>query len=239
MEFSYNGKNYFGYQIQPNKITIQEKLEIALSTMLRHEIKITGAGRTDTGVHAKKMFAHFDIEKNIPENLPDRLNSFIGEDIYVRRIFKVKNNIHARFDATFRTYQYFISTEKNPFSNDFSWQIIGKNLDIKKMNKACKILMEYSDFTSFAKHNSNNKTNLCKIFNAFWEENDAELKFTITADRFIRNMVRAIVGTLIEIGKGKYEVEYLHKIIEAKNRNSAATSAPPQGLFLTDVEYEF
>ena len=151
IEFSYNGKKYFGYQIQPNEITVQEELEKALSTILRHEIKTAGAGRTDTGVHAKKMFAHFDFEADLNENLPYQLNSFLPPDIAVKRIFKVKDDFHARFDATFRTYEYYISMEKNPFTRDSAWQMWKRNLDVEKMNEACKILLEYEDFTSFAK----------------------------------------------------------------------------------------
>lgn len=239
IEFSYNGKKYFGYQIQPNEITVQEELEKALSTILRQQIKTTGAGRTDTGVHAKKMFAHFDFEENLSENLPYQLNSFLPPDIAVKRIFKVKNDFHARFDATFRTYEYYISMEKNPFTRDSAWQIWKRNLDVEKMNEACKILFEYEDFTSFAKLHTDNKTNFCKIYKAEWEQNGTELKFTVSADRFLRNMVRAIVGTMVEIGSGKIQPEDLRNIIEEKNRNSAGTSAPAQGLFLVDVGYNW
>ena len=237
--FSYSGKNYFGYQIQPNQITVQEVLEKALSTILREEIKITGAGRTDTGVHAKKIFAHFDTDKKIGDNLLYQLNSFLPQDIAVKSIFPVKEDFHARFDATFRTYEYYINLEKNPFTQDSSWQIWKRDLNINRMNEACKILFEYEDFTSFSKLHTGNKTNNCKIYKAFWEQDGSELKFTISADRFLRNMVRAIVGTMVEIGNGKIEPQDLRKIIEDKNRNSAGTSAPPQGLFLVDVGYDF
>ncbi|ACU08512.1 tRNA pseudouridine synthase A [Flavobacteriaceae bacterium 3519-10] len=239
IEFSYHGKNYFGYQIQPREITIQQELEKALSTLLRAEIKTTGAGRTDTGVHAKKMYAHFDTEIAVEDNLPYRLNSFLPQDIAVSRIFKVKDDLHARFDATFRTYEYYISLAKNPFSQDFSWQIRNRTLEIGKMNEACRILFEYEDFTSFSKLHTDNKTNNCKIYKAFWEQNGNELKFTVSADRFLRNMVRAIVGTMVEIGNGKIQPMDLRKIIEAKDRSFAGTSAPAQGLFLVDVGYDF
>lgn len=239
IEFSYSGKNYFGYQIQPNQISVQEVLEKALSTILREEIKITGAGRTDTGVHSKKIFAHFDTCKNLDENLTYQLNSFLPQDISIKRIFSVKDDFHARFDATFRTYEYYITLEKNPFTQDSSWQIWKRDLDIKRMNEACEILFEYEDFTSFSKLHTGNKTNICKIYKAFWEQNGYELKFTISADRFLRNMVRAIVGTMVEVGNGKIEPADLRKIIEDKNRNSAGTSAPAQGLFLVDVGYDF
>lgn len=239
IEFSYFGKNYFGYQIQPNGITVQEELEKALSTLLRESIKITGAGRTDTGVHAKKMFAHFDTPLSVEINLVYKLNSFLPRDISVKQIFEVKEDFHARFDATFRTYEYFISLEKNSFTIDSAWQIRNRNLDINKMNEACEILLEYEDFTSFSKLHTDNRTNNCTIYKAVWEQDGSALKFTISANRFLRNMVRAIVGTMVEIGNGKIQPEDLRKIMELKDRNAAGTSAPPQGLFLVDVGYDF
>ena len=239
IEFSYNGQNYFGYQIQPNQISVQQELETALSTILREDIKTTGAGRTDTGVHAKRMFAHFDTHQEISGKLPHQLNSFLPPDISVKRIFGVKDDFHARFDATFRTYEYYISLEKNPFTQNSAWQHWKRTLDIGKMNEACKILFEYDDFESFAKIGGDNKTNLCKIYKAEWEQCGTELKFTVSANRFLRNMVRAIVGTMVEIGIGKIQPEDLRNIIEAKNRNSAGTSAPAHGLFLVDVGYDF
>lgn len=239
IEFSYNGKNYFGYQIQPNAVSVQEEMEKALSTILREEIKTTGAGRTDTGVHAKKIFAHFDTEKILDQDLTRKLNSFLPPDISVKRIFRVKNDFHARFDATFRTYEYYISLEKNPFTEESAWQHWRRPLDIEPMNEACKILFEYEDFTSFAKLHTDNKTNLCKIYKAEWEQNGSELKFIVSANRFLRNMVRAIVGTMVDIGAGKLQPEDLRKVIENKNRNSAGTSAPAHGLYLVDVGYDF
>ena len=239
IEFSYNGSTFFGYQIQPNEISVQEELEKALSTILRKEIKTTGAGRTDTGVHAKKMYAHFDCDAEISDKFVYQLNSFLPPGIAVKRIFEVKNDFLARFDATHRTYEYYISLEKNPFNQDFSWQFRKPNFDVEKMNEACKILFEYEDFGSFAKVGADNKTNLCKIYNANWQQNENELKFTISANRFLRNMVRAIVGTMVEIGTGKLKPEDLHNIIQNQNRNSAGTSAPANGLFLVDVGYDF
>lgn len=239
IEFSYFGKNYFGYQRQPREISVQELLENALSTVIREEIKITGAGRTDTGVHAKKMFAHFETTQVLSENLVYQLNSFLPEDISIKRIFPVKKDFHARFDATFRTYEYYISLNKNPFKTDFSWQIRRGNLDVNKMNEASKILFDFIDFTSFSKVNTDTKTNNCKIYKAVWEQNKNELKFTISADRFLRNMVRAIVGTLVDVGARKLSVEDFKQIILAKNRNLAGTSAPAQGLFLVDLGYDF
>lgn len=239
IEFSYSGKNYFGYQVQPREISVQEVLEKALSTILREDVNTTGAGRTDTGVHAKQIFAHFDTDKNVTDKLVYQLNSFLPTDIAVKRIFSVKDDFHARFDATFRTYEYYISLKKNPFTQDSSWQIWKRDLEISRMNEACKILFEYKDFTSFSKLHTQNKTNNCKIYKAYWEQNGSELKFTISADRFLRNMVRAIVGTMVEIGSGKLEPSDLKTIIEDKNRNAAGTSAPAQGLFLVEVGYDF
>ena len=240
IEFSYNGSAYFGYQIQPKQISVQEELEKALSTILRESVKTTGAGRTDTGVHAKKMFAHFETDQLLSENLIYKLNSFLSENIAIKRIFKVDDDMHARFSATYRTYEYYISLEKDPFSKDSSWPYWRqKPLNINLMNAACKILFEYDDFTSFAKLHADNKTNICKIYKAEWEQLGNQLRFTISADRFLRNMVRAIVGTMVEIGSGKIAPQDLRRIIEEKYRNSAGVSAPAQGLFLVDVGYDF
>lgn len=240
IEFSYNGKNYFGYQIQPNEISVQEELEKALSLLLREEIKTTGAGRTDTGVHAKKMLAHFDTVVEVdPAQLIYRLNSFLPPDIAVKRIFEVRPDVHARFDATYRTYEYYVSTAKNPFTNESAWQFYRHSIDLHRMNAACHILFEYEDFASFSKVGGDNKTTLCKIYKAEWEQMGTELRFTISANRFLRNMVRAIVGTMIDIGTGKREPGELRHIIESKNRNAAGSSAPAHGLFLVDVGYGF
>lgn len=239
IEFSYFGKHYYGFQIQPAQISVQEVLERALSTILRAEIKIIGAGRTDTGVHAKKIFAHFDTDQNIGNNLTFLLNSFLPQDIAVKKVFLVNDDIHARFSATYRTYEYYISLEKNPFLQDTAWQIWRRRLDIGRMTAACEILFEYQDFTSFSKIHTDTRTNNCQIYKAFWTQDGAELRFTVSADRFLRNMVRALVGTLVEIGAGKLEVADFREIIEKKDRGSAGVSAPPQGLFLVDVGYDF
>ncbi|MDL1913109.1 MAG: tRNA pseudouridine(38-40) synthase TruA [Bergeyella sp.] len=238
IEFSYHGKNYFGYQIQPNEISVQEVVERVLSTLFRSPIKITGAGRTDTGVHAKKMFAHFDFSEFLEDDIVARLNRFLPPDIVVRRLFLVREGLHARFDALYRTYEYIITTEKNPFLIDFSWQV-NKNLDIEAMNKACKILVRYKDFSSFSKKGADNKTGICTIYFAQWLRREAEVVFTIKADRFLRNMVRAIVGTMVEVGTGKKTVPDFKTIIERKNRFLAGPSAPAKGLFLVDVGYDF
>ncbi|WKS95728.1 tRNA pseudouridine(38-40) synthase TruA [Riemerella columbina] len=237
IEFSYNGQHYFGYQRQPQQISVQEELERALSTILRTAVKTTGAGRTDTGVHARKMFAHFDVDFALDPALPMRLNAFLPPDIAIHRLFRVRDDFHARFDATYRTYQYYIALDKDPFSQNSAWSYWRRGLSIERMNAACAILFEYEDFTSFSKLNTDVKTNLCKIYKAEWTQEGRHLVFTISANRFLRNMVRAIVGTMVDIGSGKIAPEDLHGIIQAKYRNSAGVSAPAQGLFLVDVGY--
>ena len=238
LQLSYNGTNYHGWQIQPNSISVQEIIEKALSTILREEIEVIGAGRTDTGVHASFYILHFDSSNNQlqNENLVFRLNRLLPEDIAVNNIFPVKSEAHARYSAVSRTYKYFISTEKNPFESLKSYQYT-KNLDLVKMNEAAQFLFEYSDFTSFARLHSDVKTNNCKIMAAEWERKGSQLIFTVKADRFLRNMVRAIVGTLLEVGKGKLSPGDFRTIIEKKDRSLAGTSAPAHGLFLVDIEY--
>jgi len=238
LQLSYKGSRYFGWQRQPNEISVQEVLEKALSTVLREDIAVVGAGRTDTGVHASFYVLHFDVSNEIqePEKLVYHLNRFLPGDIAVQNIKKVNNDFHARFSAASRTYKYFISTVKDPFNTETCYQFTIP-LDVEKMNEAAKTLFEYTDFTSFAKLHTDVKTNNCKIFQAEWERNDNKLVFTIKADRFLRNMVRAIVGTLLEIGKGKITGDDFRSIIEMKNRGAAGTSAPPQGLFLVDIGY--
>ena len=238
IEFSYNGTHFFGYQIQPKQISVQEVLEKALSTLLREDIKTTGAGRTDTGVHARKIFAHFDTEQSISEDLVKRMNAFLPPSIAIKRIFQVEEEMHARFSAVYRTYEYHISLEKDPFTEAFSWQMWRQKLDVEKMNEACKILFEYEDFTSFSKLHTDVKTNNCKIYHAQWNQKGSSLVFTISANRFLRNMVRAIVGTLVEVGLGKIKPTDLHDIIQAKYRNKAGASAPAHGLYLVDVGYK-
>ena len=238
IEFSYNGTHFFGYQIQPKQISVQEVLEKALSTLLREDIKTTGAGRTDTGVHARKIFAHFDTDQPISADLVKRLNAFLPPSIAIKRIFQVEEEMHARFSAVYRTYEYHISLEKDPFAEAFSWQMWRQKLDVEKMNEACKILFEYEDFTSFSKLHTDVKTNNCKIYHAQWKQKGSSLVFTISANRFLRNMVRAIVGTLVEVGLGKIKPEDLHDIIQAKYRNKAGASAPAHGLYLVDVGYK-
>lgn len=238
LQLSYKGTRYFGWQRQPNAVSVQEVIEKTLSTVLREEIAVVGAGRTDTGVHASFYVLHFDVSNEItePEKLLYHLNRFLPDDIAIQKIKKVNSDFHARFSAISRTYKYYISMVKDPFTTDTSYQFT-VSLDIEKMNEAAKMLFKYTDFTSFAKLHTDVKTNNCKIFQAEWETENNQLVFTIKADRFLRNMVRAIVGTLLEVGKGKITVDNFRKIIEMKNRGAAGTSAPPQGLFLVDIGY--
>lgn len=237
IEIAYNGKNYFGWQRQPNQISVQQVVEESFSTILRNDIKITGAGRTDAGVHAKQLFAHFDGEeiKDISKFI-FRINSFLPNDISVKNIFKVKDEAHARFDAVEREYEYVISIGKNPFLQDFAYQIY-KQPDVDLMNKAAKILLSHRDFQCFSRSKTDVKTYNCSIVKAHWEAVDNKLIFTIAADRFLRNMVRAIVGTLLDIGFGKTTIDDLKAILKSKNRERAGASAPAQGLFLTKVMY--
>ena len=238
LQLSYKGTRYFGWQRQPNAISVQEVVEKTLSTVLREDIAVVGAGRTDAGVHATYYVLHFDVLNEIsePEKLVYHLNRFLPYDIAIQKIRKVDNDFHARFSAFSRTYKYFISTEKNPFQTDTNFQYTGF-LDVEKMNEAARILFYYHDFTSFSKLHTDVKTNNCKIYEAAWKRENGQLVFTIKADRFLRNMVRAIVGTLLEVGKGKITVDDFRKIVEKKNRGVAGTSVPPQGLFLVDIGY--
>ena len=238
IQLSYKGTNYHGWQIQPNAISVQQIIENALTTVLRESIAVVGAGRTDTGVHASFFILHFDVSKSVAktEKLVYKLNSFLPNDIAIQKIWPVENDLHARFSAVSRTYKYYISTQKNPFRTEISLTYI-LPLDIDKMNQAARILYEYEDFTSFCRLHTDVKTNNCKIILAGWEVKNTQLIFTIKADRFLRNMVRAIVGTLLEVGKGKITIDDFRKIIELKDRGAAGASAPAKGLFLVDIEY--
>lgn len=223
--------------MQPEAISVQEKLNDALSTIFRQKIEVVGAGRTDTGVHASQMFAHFDIESDMKEDIVFKLNSILPGDIAIYEVFLVDDEKHARFDAASRTYQYKIWLGRNPFLLDFSWQIHTLKPDVLKMNEAAKLLLDYEDFQCFSKVKTNVYTYNCTIFEAFWKQNDNELIFTITANRFLRNMVRAIVGTLIDVGFGKISTEDFRKIIDSKNRSNAGLSVPAKGLYLTNIKY--
>lgn len=234
----YNGKNYCGWQVQPNGVSVQQTLEEALFTLLRQPVSVTGAGRTDAGVHARIMVAHFDWVGSLDplSFLAEKMNCVLPKDIAVYRIVPVRPDAHARFDATSRTYKYYVTTQKDPFTYDLTYKIHG-SLDIEAMNRACQLLFEYIDFTSFSKLHTDVKTNNCRIMHACWTPEGTGWCFTITADRFLRNMVRAVVGTLLEVGRGKLSQEGFRQVIEAKDRCKAGTSVPGHALFLTDVTY--
>lgn len=238
IELSYHGKNYHGWQLQPNAESIQEVLENSLSLLLRASISVVGCGRTDAGVHASQYFLHFDIEKTLDEDqLKFKLNAFLPNDIAIIRIFLVKSDAHARFDATYRSYAYRISLVKDPFLVDTSWQIKDDDLDIIKMNNAAKLLMEYENFKSFSRSKTDVKTYNCTVSRAVWKKENNLLVFYITANRFLRNMVRAIVGTLLEVGKRNLSVEGFRSIIEGEDRTKAGASVKARGLFLAEIGY--
>ena len=236
--FSYDGTSYHGWQIQPHSISVQEELQKAISTLLRQTIEVVGAGRTDTGVHARKMIAHFDFETEVDcTQLVYKLNKILPRDIAVQKVEKVADDMHARFSATSRTYHYFVHMAKDPFLRAYSWQVYGEP-DFELMNEAAKVLMEYRDFTSFSKVNTDTKTNDCTITEAHWDRvGEYQWRFTITANRFLRNMVRAIVGTLLEVGRGRMTIDQLRHVIEAKDRCRAGDSVPGNALFLVEVKY--
>ncbi|GAB5400586.1 MAG: tRNA pseudouridine(38-40) synthase TruA [Aureisphaera sp.] len=237
IQLSYNGKNYHGWQIQPDAISVQEVLEKAISTLLRTETKVTGAGRTDTGVHAKQIFAHFDAEKiaDLTE-LKFRINSFLPKDIAVQDIFPVKEDAHARFQAVEREYEYVLVFQKDPFKQEFAY-FVQRKPDMDLMNEAAHILLDYQDFQCFSRTKTDVKTYHCDIKSASWKETENQMVFTISADRFLRNMVRAIVGTLLEVGYGKMTLDDVHEVIKSKDRGRAGASAPAHGLYLTKVIY--
>jgi len=240
IKLSYDGTNYHGWQSQNNAKTLQSEIEKALSVLLSQQTEITGAGRTDAGVHAKEYFAHFDCNISLnKDKLNDfiyRLNAILPSDIAVYSIFHVNKDVHARFSAVSRTYRYYISKNKEPFIKMYSWCIY-ENLNIELMNNAAAVLYDYTDFTSFSKLHTNVKNNNCKIIHASWHTENNMLIFTITADRFLRNMVRSIVGTLLDAGREKISINDFRNIIECKNRCDAGYSVPARGLFLEKIEY--
>ncbi len=237
-QLSFNGTSYHGWQVQPNALTVQESLEKAFSAILGEKVTVTGAGRTDTGVHATFFILHFDSEKHDLDTgrLVYRLNRFLPPAIAIQRIWKVPEKAHARFSAISRTYQFFIARQKDPFATETSLLYTG-HLEVEKMNEAAALLFDYTDFTSFSRLHTDVKTNYCQIHKAFWSEVPGKLVFTIKANRFLRNMVRAIVGTLVVVGRGKMTIDEFREVIERKDRSAAGPSAPARGLFLTGIEY--
>lgn len=251
IELSYDGTAYHGWQVQPNGVSVQGTIQQALAVVLRAEVPITGAGRTDTGVHARVMVAHFDWDAPLPmppargkgeqqpplDYLTYRLNGILPRDIAIHRIYPVGADMHARFSATARTYHYYVHTTKSPFLNQYSWRLAHEP-DFEAMNRAAQTLFDYTDFTSFSKVNTDTKTNNCRIMAARWVQlAQHEWRFEIQADRFLRNMVRAIVGTLMEVGRGNLTPDGFREVIEKKNRSAAGDSVPARGLFLVDVQY--
>ena len=239
MELQYEGGAYFGWQRQKGQISVQQTIEQALTTLLRTEIEITGAGRTDTGVSACYYVAHFDVEERLedPVQVVYKLNRILPRDIAVHSLTEVSEEAHARFSAVEREYRYYIEQRKNPFTIGQTWQY-AVQLDVERMNRAAEVLLEVEDFTTFAKLNSNNKTNICHLKVARWEvEADGTLCFTIRGDRFLRNMVRSIVGTLVDVGRGRYSVEMFREIVLSRDLSRASGGAPAEGLYLSDVSY--
>lgn len=252
IELSYDGTAYHGWQIQPNATTVQECLDKALSVYFRQPISTLGCGRTDTGVHATQFYAHFDLQNGLPEPTEGQvaaiplvlsksvtgINSLLPYQIAVKRVFEVDNTAHARFDATERAYHYHIHFHKDPFKLNRSWLYKGE-LNMDAMNEAAKILLAHTDFSCFSKSNTQTFTNNCKITAAFFERRDNGIQFTIRADRFLRNMVRAIVGTLVRVGKNELSLVQFTQIIESRNRSNAGQSVPACGLYLVNVIYPF
>lgn len=239
LELRYDGGAYFGWQRQPDRPSVQQTLERALATLLRMPVIVTGAGRTDTGVNASYYVAHFDTDTPVGDTgqTVRKLNFLLPGDIAVHTLTLVGDEAHARFSACEREYRYFIEPRKNPFTRSGTWQYFVP-LDVVRMNEAAALLMQYADFTSFAKLNSNNKTNLCRVAHADWTaDSHGVLCFTIRADRFLRNMVRALVGTLVDVGRGRYTPADFRAIVESRDLSRSSAGAPAQGLFLSDVRY--
>ncbi len=238
LELSYHGGAYHGWQVQENALSVQQVLNEALEILLRHPVETIGCGRTDTGVHATQHFAHLDTDVALNERFLHSLNALLPWDIAVKRVIPVTADAHARFDATLRSYEYHIHFKKDPLRSNLSWYMRDKPA-IDLMNQSAEMLKEYTDFSCFSKSNTQTFTNNCKITRALWQETEHGLVFHISADRFLRNMVRAIVGTLVEIGNGNMPPEAIRQIIESKNRSNAGASVPACGLYLTEVQYPY
>lgn len=238
LKLSYNGTEFHGWQRQDDVISIQQEIEEKLSTILRTETAILGCGRTDTGVHAREFFAHFDADSIELEFglFVHKLNTMLPWGIAIQQLIPVASNAHARFDATKRSYEYLITEEKDPFLKDEAYRF-NQKLDIDSMNKACQRLLGEHDFGCFCKSRADNHTNICTVYNAGWMKDANIIRFNITANRFLRNMVRAIVGTMLEIGQGRTSLADFDTILESKDRQAAGRSVPAHGLYLTKVEY--
>lgn len=240
IELTYDGTEFHGWQTQPNALTVQECVNKALSTVFRQEIETLGCGRTDAGVHATQFFAHFDVagEQSSILDACSNINALLPYTIAVKNLVPVGANAHARFDATLRTYQYFIHRAKDPFKLNRSW-LVKDALDVAKMQEAAEILTHHTDFSSFSKSNTQTFTNNCNIQSATMQQTPDGWMFEITADRFLRNMVRAIVGTLVNVGKHEIPPVALNEIIESKNRSMAGQSVPACGLYLVHITYPY
>lgn len=243
IELAYDGTRYHGWQVQPNAVTVQQVLDEALSTVLRAPVETVGCGRTDTGVHAKEFFAHFDLESVADgqfsvDSVVRSLNGMLPQDIAIKNIFLIDGDMHARFSATLRSYQYHIHFNKDPFKHGYSW-LLRDEPDVELMNAAGRIIMEYTDFSCFSKSNTQVKTNNCKVSRAEWITVDNGIVFHISADRFLRNMVRAVVGTLLMVGRKEIAPSGVRDIINSKNRSNAGSSVPACGLYLSEVRYPF
>lgn len=238
VELAYNGKNFHGWQKQPQAITVQSEIEKALSLLLKENIEVMGCGRTDTGVHASQFFLHFDTDKKLnPEQMVFKLNAFLGKDVVIYRLFKVPELAHARFSALSRTYIYKIHLGKTPFFNALEYELINTDLNVDLMNEAASLLIQFNDFKCFSRSNTDVKTYLCRIDEAYWQQDQNHLYFRIKADRFLRNMVRAIVGTLLDVGREKTTIDQFKKIIESRDRTKAGASAKAKGLYLCEISY--
>ncbi|MFD1293478.1 tRNA pseudouridine(38-40) synthase TruA [Lutibacter holmesii] len=238
LEIAYKGTNYHGWQLQPNVVTVQELVNEAISTIVRLPINVVGAGRTDSGVHAAQIFAHFDVDEALDlTQFSYKVNALLPADIVVSNCVKTVIDAHARFTALSRSYEYHVYLGRNPFAIETAWQLNNKKLNVSKMNEAAQFLLTYTNFKCFSRSNTNVHTYNCDVSKAVWKQDGKSLVFHITANRFLRNMVRAIVGTLVDVGDGKTSLEEFKQIIESKNRCNAGTSAPAQGLFLTEVTY--
>jgi len=242
IHLAYNGTPFVGWQIQPNGVSVQSEIQRAISILLKETIEIVGCGRTDTGVHAKMFYAHFEIDADLTDQkrvwLSLKLNNILPKEIVVYSVFKVADDLHARFSALDRTYQYYINISKNPFTFPFAYRV-HEPLNMELMNEACEILKQTEDFTSFSKLHTQVNNNRCIVLQAEWNKQGEQLVFTITANRFLRNMVRSIVGTLLELGKGKISIESFQDIINQKDRSKAGKSVPAHALFLENVRYDF
>jgi tRNA pseudouridine38-40 synthase len=237
LEIAYDGTHYHGWQVQPNALSVQEVLDDCLSKILRRSISSTGSGRTDTGVHASQQFVHFDVEQELDtRQLVYRLNRILPNDISARNLYMVASDAHARFNAHARTYHYYITLTKNPFKRYYAYYH-SRPLDVEKMNEAAAILLQHQDFTTFSKVKGDTRHYRCSIYEAVWRQQGEELMFTVKANRFLRGMVRLVVGTLVDVGRGKLTVQAFEQIVASQDRSQSSGAAPAEGLFLAKVEY--